>query len=45
MAAVEIASMVDIGRLFCTACYKAEGDSPLILTLNMTLRKVERIKE
>jgi len=29
MATIEIASMCDIGRIFCSACYKSEGNSPL----------------
>ena len=41
MATIEIASMCDIGRIFCSACYKAEGNSPLILTLSMILKKIE----
>jgi len=45
MATIEIASMCDIGRIFCSACYKAEGNSPLILTLSMILKKIENTIE
>ena len=43
MAIIELAAMVDVGRLFCTACYNSEGDSPLILTFYLILSKLEAI--
>ena len=45
MATVELAAMTDVGRIFCTTCYMAEGDAPLILTLYLILKRVEDVLE
>ena len=45
MATIELASMVDVGRIFCTACYNSEGDSPLILTFYLILSKLEAVAD
>jgi hypothetical protein len=45
MATVELAAMTDIGRILCTACYMAEGDVPLILTLHIIIKRVEDMLE
>ena len=45
MATIELSSMVDVGRIFCTACYNSEGDSPLILTFYLILSKLEAVAD
>ena len=37
----ECAVVEDVGRRYITACYSAEGDSPLILAANMIFCKPE----
>jgi hypothetical protein len=44
--AVEMAAVVDGGRVFCEATYSLEGDDPLILTAHIVIKRItNRIAE